>query len=437
MAAKNESLYRIENKHFERSLFKGLAAILILTGSIVFIYFLAAVLNNYSLPLKGESPDLENSSKIGDFIGGVVGTIFSLAGVILLIWTLREQRESFHRERLESIFFEMVKFHRENVSEIRYSYYDPTISTDKSHRVTAEKRKVFRLIFSDFKAAYEELEALFASSSENDIYVSGYIDLLNSNQTIQERQIDLLQYARIDITYLIIFFGVGEEGRETILKITKNRYNKNFIELAVDLAALKPKKESKNWEVWQRNNYSFFPFETSIAILEKRRDSKYESGFLNGITYSGDPVIYHNPFYTDDYNKYYGGHQFRLGHYFRHFFQTVNYIDGEKSLNYLDKYKYLKILRGQMSTYEQIIFFLNSLSTIGRVWEFEKRYKANEAYKKNRHLITKYNLIKNIPNDEIIAEIKLTTYYPHITYEAFDNSIAKKERKKLVEEVYH
>lgn len=421
MQEKSEALYQIENKQFEKAFIMGAAVLLIVIGVIVSIYFFMSIGRSHEITTKNELVNLEDSAHVGDFISGVVGTMFSLAGVILLIWTLKDQRENFHKERLEGIFFEMVRFHRDNVNEITYTYHDPTLSSNPEHRVTAEKRKVFRLIFSDFKDAFNELKPLFESSSEMDIYCSEYLSHLTKNATVIERKIDVYLLARIDITYLIIFFGVGEEGKEGILNITSNRYKTDFVKASIEFAGLKPKKELTEWGIWKRNNALNNSFEVAKAILNKRKDNSYSSPHLNPIFFSDGEGFNHYPYYSGKYHKYYGGHQFRLGHYFRHFYQTVKFIDSEKLLAYKEKYKYIKIIRGQLSTYEQIIFFLNSLSTLGRVWEIEKRYEAAEAIEPNQQLITKYNLIKNVPYDEIIAEIRLTAFYPDLTYEAFEN----------------
>lgn len=80
-------------------------------------------------------------------------------------------------------------------------------------------------------------------------------------------------------------------------------------------------------------------------------------------------------------------------------------------------------MRSQMSNYEQIVFFLNSISIMGRNWEImpEINVKLKDYHKYDFQLITKYKLIKNIPN-EILFGIKYKTYYPYIEYEFGENS---------------
>jgi hypothetical protein len=107
------------------------------------------------------------------------------------------------------------------------------------------------------------------------------------------------------------------------------------------------------------------------------------------------------------FTKYYGGHQHRLSHYFRHLFQTYEYLDKVPFLDFPAKYEYDKISRSQLSTYEQLILFCNSVSQLG--WEWE--YKSDN----NRPLITDYKLIKNIPSERI-KEIKPVDLYPKLKF---------------------
>lgn len=109
----------------------------------------------------------------------------------------------------------------------------------------------------------------------------------------------------------------------------------------------------------------------------------------------------------------YDGYQSVLGHYFRHLYQTVTYINEqpETLLNYSEKYYYIKTLRAQLGTYEQAVFLYNSISTIGEPWELS----AN-IVEVNDKLITKYNFIKNIPVG-FTRDIIPKTYYPDIYYE--------------------
>jgi len=102
--------------------------------------------------------------------------------------------------------------------------------------------------------------------------------------------------------------------------------------------------------------------------------------------------------------KYYGGHQSRLGHYYRHLFQTVNYVH-DRDLN-INKKEYVKILRAQLSNHEQALFALNSISSVGKEWN-------------KLGLIDEYQLIKNIPKNFFNPddELDLKQLFPKIKFE--------------------
>ena len=415
-----------EDSKTEKGCITSLAWLFVLTGCCILIYFIHEVSLSHSFHQYGKILNLTNFGAFGDFIAGVVGTIFTLAGFFLLYLTLKDQRDNFHRERLESTFFEMIKLHRENVNEMQYSYFETKAgSVTKVQKVTAEKRKIFKIIFYQFKEAWLELNFIFKETKIEDIYEAVYLSNIRLNRVIQVRDIDLKQLAQIDIIYLIVYFGLSKEDKQNILNITDKRYNKAFINKVLNFAGLKPKRESAFWKQWytiSENNYKIKLF---IAILLKRAGEKYDPIIDGAWVEAGETVYPIVAYYPDIYDKYYGGHQFRLGHYFRHIYQTVTFIDDEKYLSPKEKYNYIKILRGQLSNYEQIVFFLNSLSEFGRTWELMNKNNPSEAIQKEKHLISNYNLIKNIPVQLIADEINILNYYPDVKYEIINNTGSK------------
>lgn len=191
-----------------------------------------------------------------------------------------------------------------------------------------------------------------------------------------------------EIAYLIVFFGLSNKSTENLLsKIDQIIANRKFYE------------------------YEFYPmFLANIIQAHKQRkeDNKQKDK---------DQRLYLE----------HDGHQSRLGHYFRHLFQTVKYIDDQptKLLNYEMKYTYIKTLRAQLTTHEQALFFYNSLSDLGKSWELN-------ISKNDKKLITKYNLIKNIPNG-FTGAINPKSYYPDVKYE-YDE--AETENKKKIKKYY-
>lgn len=393
----------LEDRKFEKGfvVFGAIASLII--GIVVLLYFIFKVNSSYSIPKTGVMLNFMNWGAFGDFVAGVVGTLFSLAGIFLLYLTLKEQRENFHKERLESNFFELIRFHRENVNELSYLH----------NKELAEKRKVFKAVFTEFKEAWSELKPAFEECSINQIYNESYLKQIKENPQIVRRNINLKEFAQVDIVFLIVFIGLSREDKTVIKNLCLNRYDDNFVQKIIELASMKPSRKSHYWDRWNliSNN-----FKSKIDILEYR---KANPSSINVETKLLFETHKYNNFYPDKYEKYYGGHQFRLGHYLRNLFQTIKFINEEKYLTEYDKYRYIKILRGQLSNYEQLILFLNSLSELGRNWELVNKKNPSLKIDDKRQLISKYNLIKNIPIKSIYDEIELKNYYPNVDYESF------------------
>lgn len=118
------------------------------------------------------------------------------------------------------------------------------------------------------------------------------------------------------------------------------------------------------------------------------------------------------------------GYSNELGIYFRQLYQTVTFINKQGCLSYSEKYEYIKSLRVCLNVNEQYLLFLNSLSSLGLVWEQSKS-------KDKEKLITKYNFLKNIPESykRRFTKLDFEEYYPKINYEYMGDE-KEKERKK-------
>lgn len=106
--------------------------------------------------------------------------------------------------------------------------------------------------------------------------------------------------------------------------------------------------------------------------------------------------------------KPFEGHQSRLGHYFRHLYQTVMYVDQQRIA--IDKYEYVKTIRAQLSTHEQALLLINSRTPVGNSWWTQR-------------LIVKYRLVQNLPEDFFDAktEIDLSGLFPDGYFEWEDS----------------
>ena len=116
------------------------------------------------------------------------------------------------------------------------------------------------------------------------------------------------------------------------------------------------------------------------------------------------------------YLDFYKSLQTDLGHYFRHVYRIIKFVDETEFIskielqentkivnndmylneNYKIKYKYISMFRAQLSDYELLWLFYNCIS--------------NNGVEKFKPLIEKYSIFKNIPFDKIHNNELIKTY---------------------------
>lgn len=338
---------------------------------------------------------------IGDFIGGVTGTIFSLGGFILIYFSFKSQREAlesqknqFENEKIESRFFELVKLHRENVNELEFKNWN----AENEYR----GRNVFKEIYVQLNYAIIHTTRIINVVSIGDILKTDSFILNYSKDEVIKKELIISNLA-----YSLVFFGVASESFEGLFNALEKDFNTSFINSFISFFKLVPTKESKYHTKWKNR----FETKDSHRYIEKHFIKKIETPFYKQ-SESGKPTKIPAKYY-----KFFGGHQSKLGHYYRHLFRTVNYIDS-KNLKFKEKEDYIRILRAQLSNYEEFLLFFNSICFIGRGWELKHPRESKNS------LITKYDLIRNIPYtiykyqvDNVEYSINLKKFYPLVAYE--------------------
>lgn len=149
-------------------------------------------------------------------------------------------------------------------------------------------------------------------------------------------------------------------------------------------------------------SYLFFFFgvgQKSLVMLRPYLERYNEGGLFDRLV---DQLREIKTNYSDDIVRF-GGHQLRLGHYYRHMFQSVKFVDSNRDLNLREKQGYVKMLRAQLSTTEQAIFFYNSISRLGRKW-------------RSNGYVERYELIKNLP-PHFVEPLDPKEYYANIKFE--------------------
>lgn len=257
----------------------------------------------------------------GDFVGGVIGTIFAAIAVYYAVKTYIKDKDKREREKIGNHFYTMLAKHNE------YSYY--LIENEEG-------------------------------------YFSKQIRLFHSVLESCERNLKIKRSKKgvLNLSYLYFFYG-GYLQFNTI----ENKPKPNVI--------------NKMNRCFQNNNILFEGASKKLAI------------------------------------------------YFRQLYQIVTYIDSQTILSYHEKYNYIKSLRATLSNEEQYLFFINSLSSLGDVWE-------SVPDEKNDKLITKYNLIKNIPLNfpRIFGNSDFEEEYSNILYEYGESNETRKRERDEWEKQY-
>lgn len=102
------------------------------------------------------------------------------------------------------------------------------------------------------------------------------------------------------------------------------------------------------------------------------------------------------------YAAFYGAHEAEVGHYFRHLYHVIKFVD---SSGIDDKRRYTSFVRAQISSYELQLLFYNCLSEQGNLY-----FKP---------LIEKYGLLKHLP--KTVDDRRRNYYKP----EAFQSAVLK------------
>ncbi|SHL33447.1 putative phage abortive infection protein [Chryseobacterium polytrichastri] len=364
---------------------------------IIIMFLIKSNLDGFSISFN-DTTNFEKTGQFGDYVGGVIGTFFTLAGTLLLILTLKEQQDENKRNAFESYFFEMIRLHKENVSEFKY------IKHKNGEASIFENRQVIRKIFEEFIECYREVRKFSNSDIEKDYISDKYLIILKKIIKSNDLIISPIELARIDIAYSVVFFGLGTEGEGIIKKIIRKRYRPEYYYKLLFYLKLKPKKSNKTrYKLWEKLRN--LPLKDLMVIITELYNNKNTPEKTEGLSELSSDFKMHLI-----YEKYYGGHQFRLGHYFRHLFQSYKFLNENLYLKDIQKYNYGKMLRAQLSTYEQAIILINSITPLGMKWEYL-------AEKEQNKLITKYQIIKNLHGEQIFG-IRYKMYYPNIKFES-------------------
>ena len=411
----------IENRIKEKPLSTAIWSIIIIVGICIILTIIIFIPNVYNFE---NLSDISKTGPLGDTFNGLLGPFIAILVAILTFLafyiqykaneiqndTNRKQDENNQILQFENRFFELIRLHRENVSELSYSKFQNRVIE------TSENRKVFKDIFREFIDCYRECTKYLSSCNIDQLILNDHMAQLKLIKEKFNLGADLSKLAVIDITYSIVFFGLGEEGEYMLRGRLVKKYDSAIVYRILAYIKLKPKHGSKNrFLAW--NNISSLNRKQLHNAVEEIYLYRRSSEDVQPDQLDNNIRILLNGSYT----KYYGGHQHRLGHYFRHLYQSYRFLDGSNFLTANQKYSYGKMFRAQLSTYEQALLLVNGVSSLGMKWEYkfepEKGVEVEEGMSLNsKGLVSRYQLIKNLPGNHFYG-ITYRDYYPDIKYE--------------------
>lgn len=95
-----------------------LSTILMFLGFGTFLYF--TYIDKFFFP-KNKSKTLESVSAFGDYIGGVTGPIFALAGFLIVYSTIIDNRQDSNEQKFETLYFKFLDHNHLSMSEINFT----------------------------------------------------------------------------------------------------------------------------------------------------------------------------------------------------------------------------------------------------------------------------------------------------------------------------
>lgn len=288
------------------------------------------------------------TGEIGDTIGGITAPIIGVIGAALTFLAFFIQYKANEKHNLQFDLQSKAATKDKYDSKIIYLIQQNrdianSMSIGEKDRVTGSK--CFNRMFAEFRAAYEICNSIFSES-------------------LKKQEI-------LNISYAIFYNGIGTMSDEI---------NKSLLGESEELVL-------------------------AGQVFASFKDNYNDPGMLSALTLSYginfDESIISNLEYVP-----FDGHTTRLGQYFRNLFHILSYTKSidEGLMSFEEKKELIKSLRSQLSSYEQILIYFNSLSFYGLPL-------------RENGFINDFKLIKNIPIPLVEFFGDIHEYYPDIDFE--------------------
>lgn len=270
------------------------------------------------------------SGQIGDIVGGTTGPIIAIIAAyltFLAFWMQykanRQQREDISLERFESNLYEMLHLHRENLFDLSCGH-------------SSGRNAVLAFCYK-LKILYYLIDFIIELWPDTDkkLFLF-YCDKYNYSQS----------EAKNIIASNLLFYGANfsysydDKSNERRLYDKLSRVIENF--------------ESDRTKISDKGCYD----EHTFSLL-----SENISQFINEELTLGevDKMVLPDSLLC--------GYNEKLGVYYRHLYQIAKFVALKEGISEQTRYQYMRLLRSQLSDYEQVLLYYNSLTKIGEAWD--------------------------------------------------------------------
>lgn len=323
---------------------------LVLIGLLSFLtYFVAMALSGYKMLHKLDDDDLATTGQIGDFFGGVVGSLWALAGVFLYFSALKLQSDQLKTQMLEM---------NQNKKLMSQQQFETTFFNLLSAQQTIKsniKEKFFSVRVNDNGYEYSSKE-----EGGNDFFFRIRSELISIYESLNEKEYKCWNQEVQDDFFHIHNqakqyeeYGGGELGKEYCRSLELSYVNR----------------------VYNIKQSNFESLKEHYSVLEH--------------------CVY-------AYMKLFFRYENSLGHYCRHLYNIVKFLDKywtdelesvKGSNDEVEKKKiddrmkmYLAFIHSSLSTAELTVLFYNCL-----------------LFPKAEALFVKYNLLENLMSERLIC----------------------------------
>ena len=340
-------------------------------GLIVLVVFIVNICGTYVISNELSKDDMAQTGQVGDFIGGVVGSVWALAGVLLYFSALRLQQQEMKNQReematnqklldqqlFENTFFNLLKT-QDNIRDgINARFYH--ISLDKIFKLAVTSDDVNGMNF--FNRSIIEYRNIYNFVSSHNFTKASDFEI---NQEV-ESQLDYFYDAVNNV-------------------ITDNEYY-NAVKL---------------WAINQYIGFLYGSNENTFKIVHESKDEREYCAYA--------------------YWLFFYKYEFCLGHYCRHFYNIIKYLDDykQKLLSQLDSqsvdyeqekkrindkiHHYFSFAQASLSSSELVMLYYNVLLFP----------KAEELYKR-------YNIFENMHLENLINK-KHAAFFDGINIKSVD-----------------